>query len=127
MENSEQDGLILDPTKTTSLAAVLLTYNGELDHFGLSRVDLDFTAGGTIEISQSTSALRMDMYRSGPPLTSPSLCSKPPIRATDWRTDGRLLSLRDDSDRNELTRLCYAPRRSTAAAARATTCAWRAR
>lgn len=57
-----QDGLLLDPTKTVDMAAVLLTYNGELDHFGLSRVDLKFTAGGAIEISQSTSALRLDMY-----------------------------------------------------------------
>ena len=57
-----QDGLYLDATKTTDMTAMILTYNGELDHFGLSRVDLAFTAGGSIEISQQTSALRLDMY-----------------------------------------------------------------
>lgn len=57
-----QNGLYLDATKTTSLSAVLLTYNGELDHFGLARIDFQFTAGGAIEIEQSTTALRLDMY-----------------------------------------------------------------
>lgn len=57
-----QNGLFLDATKTTSLTAMLLTYNGELDHFGLARIDFEFTAGGAIEIGQSTTALRLDMY-----------------------------------------------------------------
>jgi hypothetical protein len=56
------EGLLLDTATTTSLTAVLLTYNGELDHFGFSRVEFTFAAGGAIQIAQSTAALRLDLY-----------------------------------------------------------------
>lgn len=56
-----QEGLFLDPLRTKKLTAVLLTYNGELEYFCLSRVEFDFE-GGAIQVSHSTNSLRLDLY-----------------------------------------------------------------
>lgn len=56
-----QEGLFLDPLRTKKLTAILLTYNGELEYFCLSRVEFDFE-GGAIHVSHSTNSLRLDLY-----------------------------------------------------------------
>ena len=55
------DGDMLDPTRTKALTALLLTYNGELDYFCLSRVQFVFDRG-YIQVSQATNSLRLDLY-----------------------------------------------------------------
>lgn len=56
-----REGLFLDPLRTRKLTAVLLTYNGELEYFCLSRVEFDFERGA-IHVSHSTNSVRLDLY-----------------------------------------------------------------